>query len=98
MVQLKGLVKMGVAVSTHDRIVTLPVGVGSTLHLAGELFEDFAGAPMTHVAYKGSVPAITDVVGGRVELMFDVDHGAAARAVGRLRAIAVLRRPPVVPA
>ena len=66
------------------------VGVGSTLHLAGELFEDFAGAPMTHVAYKGSVPAITDVVGGRVELMFDSPTTALPHVQsGRLRAIAV---------
>lgn len=66
------------------------VGVGSTLHLAGELFEDFAGSPMTHVAYKGSVPAITDVVGGRVELMFDSPTTALPHVQsGRLRAIAV---------
>lgn len=66
------------------------VGVGSTLHLAGELFEDFAGSPMTHVAYKGSVPAITDVVGGRVELMFDSPTTAMPHVQsGRLRAIAV---------
>ena len=66
------------------------VGVGSTLHLAGELFEDFVGAPMTHVAYKGSVPAITDVAGGRVELMFDSPTTALPHVQsGRLRAIAV---------
>lgn len=66
------------------------VGVGSTLHLAGELFENFAGAPMTHVAYKGSVPAITDVVGGRVDLMFDSPTTALPHVQsGKLRAIAV---------
>jgi tripartite-type tricarboxylate transporter receptor subunit TctC len=66
------------------------VGVGSTLHLAGELFEDHAGAPMTHVAYKGSVAAITDVVGGRVDLMFDSPTTALPHVQsGRLRAIAV---------
>ena len=66
------------------------VGVGSTLHLAGELFEDFAGSPMTHVAYKGSVPAITDVAGGRIELMFDSPTTALPHVQsGRLRAIAV---------
>jgi tripartite-type tricarboxylate transporter receptor subunit TctC len=64
--------------------------VGSTLHLAGELFEDFTGAPMTHVAYKGSVAAITDVVGGRVDLMFDSPTTALPHVQsGRLRAIAV---------
>jgi tripartite-type tricarboxylate transporter receptor subunit TctC len=66
------------------------VGVGSTLHLAGELFEDFTGSPMTHVAYKGSVPAITDVVGGRVDLMFDSPTTALPHVQsGKLRAIAV---------
>jgi tripartite-type tricarboxylate transporter receptor subunit TctC len=66
------------------------VGVGSTLHLAGELFEDHAGSPMTHVAYKGSVPAITDVAGGRVDLMFDSPTTALPHVQsGRLRAIAV---------
>jgi len=66
------------------------VGVGSTLHLAGELFEDFTGSPMTHVAYKGSVAAITDVVGGRVDLMFDSPTTALPHVQsGRLRAIAV---------
>lgn len=66
------------------------VGVGSTLHLAGELFEDFTGSPMTHVAYKGSVPAITDVVGGRVDLMFDSPTTALPHVQsGRLRAVAV---------
>jgi tripartite-type tricarboxylate transporter receptor subunit TctC len=66
------------------------VGVGSTLHLAGELFEDFTSAPMTHVAYKGSVAAITDVVGGRVDLMFDSPTTALPHVQsGRLRAIAV---------
>lgn len=66
------------------------VGVGSTLHLAGELFEDHAGAPMTHVAYKGSVPAITDVVGGRVDLMFDSPTTSLPHVQsGKLRAIAV---------
>ncbi len=66
------------------------VGVGSTLHLAGEQFEDHAGSPMTHVAYKGSVAAITDVVGGRVELMFDSPTTALPHVqAGRLRAITV---------
>ena len=66
------------------------VGVGSTLHLAGELFQDSVGSPMTHVAYKGSVPAITDVVGGRVDLMFDSPTTALPQVqAGKLRAIAV---------
>jgi len=45
-------------------------GIGSGLHLAGELFKDQAGLDMLHVAYKGTPPAINDVIGGVVPLMF----------------------------
>jgi len=45
-------------------------GVGSGLHLAGELFKAQAGIEMLHVPYKGSPQAITDVIGGQVPLMF----------------------------
>lgn len=45
-------------------------GIGSGLHLAGELFKSQAGVEMLHVAYKGSPPAINDVIGGTVPLMF----------------------------
>jgi tripartite-type tricarboxylate transporter receptor subunit TctC len=45
-------------------------GVGGTLHLAGELFKSMAGVDMNHVSYKGGAPAVVDVVGGHVELMF----------------------------
>lgn len=45
-------------------------GVGSGLHLAGELFKQQAGVDMLHVAYKGTAPAINDVLGGVVPLMF----------------------------
>lgn len=45
-------------------------GIGSGLHLAGELFKDQANVDMLHVAYKGSPPAINDVLGGTVPLMF----------------------------
>lgn len=45
-------------------------GVGSGLHLAGELFKEHTGIDMLHVAYKGTPPALNDVVGGVVPLMF----------------------------
>ena len=45
-------------------------GVGSGLHLAGELFKEHAGIDMLHVAYKGTPPALNDVMGGVVPLMF----------------------------
>lgn len=46
-------------------------GTGGITHLAGELFKTRAGVTMTHVAYKGAAPALTDLMGGQVELLFD---------------------------
>lgn len=46
-------------------------GNGTTIHLSGELFKKMAGIDMVHVAYRGSAPAVTDLVGGQVDLMFD---------------------------
>src|SRR5271169_3807094 len=46
-------------------------GTGSGSHLAGELFKTMAGVDMIHIPYRGSAPALTDVIGGRVEVMFD---------------------------
>ena len=46
-------------------------GSGSTSHLAGELFKSMAGVDMTHVAYKGSAPAMTDLLSGRIAMTFD---------------------------
>ncbi len=45
-------------------------GIGSTLHLAGELFKRAAGVDMIHVPYKGAAPAATDLAGGQIPLMF----------------------------
>ena len=50
-----------------------PRGVG---HLAGEMLKQRAGIEMTHINYNGSAPALTDVVAGRVPLMFDIWHSA----------------------
>jgi tripartite-type tricarboxylate transporter receptor subunit TctC len=46
-------------------------GVGASAHLAGELFKSVAKVDITHVPYKGSGPALTDVMGGQLDLMFD---------------------------
>ncbi|KAF0137472.1 MAG: conserved exported protein of unknown function [Xanthobacteraceae bacterium] len=45
-------------------------GVGSTIHLSGEIFKKMAGVEMTHVPYRGAGPAVNDLVGGQVDLMF----------------------------
>ncbi len=46
-------------------------GIGSTLHVAGELFKMMAGVDIVHVPYRGGAPAMVDLIGGRVQLMFD---------------------------
>ena len=66
------------------------IGQGGSIHLAGELFRSMAGLEMTHVPYKGSAPALTDVIGGQVSLMFDAGVSALPQVrAGKLRALAV---------
>jgi tripartite-type tricarboxylate transporter receptor subunit TctC len=63
-----------------------PRGVG---HLAGEMLKQRAGISMTHINYNGSAPALTDVIAGRVPLMFDIWHSAKRYvASGDLKLIA----------
>ena len=65
-------------------------GSGTSIHLAGELFKVMAGVQMTHVPYKGSAPAIADLLGGQVQLMFDNLPSALPQIrAGKLRALAV---------
>ena len=47
-------------------------GNGSSNHLSGELLKSLTGAPMQHIPYKGSAPALTDVVSGQLTFMFDI--------------------------
>lgn len=65
-------------------------GAGTPLHLAGELFTRQAGIKALHVPYKGSAPALNDLMGGRVDMMCDV-LGTSIELVraGKLRALAV---------
>lgn len=65
-------------------------GNGTSIHLAGALFCAMAGIEMTHVPYRGSGPAVTDLVAGRLGCMFDsVTSAAPHLTAGRLRALAV---------
>jgi len=65
-------------------------GNGTPQHLAGELFNTMAGVKMTHVPFKGAVPAINDLLGGRISLIFSSAPPALPHvATGRLRALAV---------
>ena len=65
-------------------------GNGTSIHLSGELFKAMTGVQMTHVPYKGSAPALTDLVGGQVQLMFDnLPSSLAFIKAGKLQALAV---------
>src|SRR5260221_5836471 len=46
-------------------------GFGTTLHLSGEMMNSMAGVEVTHIPYRGAGPALTDLLGGRVDLLFD---------------------------
>jgi len=66
------------------------VGVGTPPHLAGELFKVMTGINMVHVPYRGSAPAITGMIGGQVQVLFDaVPSSLAHIQSGALRALAV---------
>ena len=65
-------------------------GNGGISHLAGELFAGMAGVKLTHVPYKGTSPAVTDLLGGQVQMMFSVIPTALPYVkAARLRALAV---------
>jgi len=73
---------------------------GSAGHLAGELFKRMAGIEMTHVPYKGAAPAMTDLIAGQVQLMFDNLASALTQIkAGKVRALAVTtaKRTPLAP-
>ena len=65
-------------------------GTGSTSHVAGELFKSMTGVNMVHVPYRGEAPALTDLIGGQVQVMFDVLTGSLPHIrSGALRAVAM---------
>lgn len=75
-------------------------GVGTSSHLAGELFQIVTGTKMLHVPYKGSGPAMNDLVGGQVNSAFDpLSSSLSFAKSGKLRALAVTgdKRSPVLP-
>jgi tripartite-type tricarboxylate transporter receptor subunit TctC len=65
-------------------------GSGTSIHLSAELFKSMTGVQMQHVPYKGSAPALQDLVGGQVQLMFDnLPSSLALIKAGKLRPLAV---------
>lgn len=75
-------------------------GTGGANHLSGELFKLLAGVDMVHIPYKGAAPALNDLLGGQIPVMFDSVPGVLPHIqAGKLRALAVtsLKRSPALP-
>ena len=75
-------------------------GSGTSVHLSGELFKHMTGCDMTHVPYKGAGPALTDLIAGQVQVLFDnLPSSAPHIKGGRIRALAVTsaKREPSMP-
>ena len=75
-------------------------GSGSTQHIAAELFKDQAGVFITHIPYRGSGPALVDLVGGQVQLSFDTMPSVIGQVkAGRIKALGVAssKRNPQLP-
>lgn len=81
---------LAAAKAEPDRLSYGTYGTGTSAHLAGELFKHMAKVNLTTVPYKGAAPAITDLLGGQIQVIFTTVASAASLvAAGQLRAIAV---------
>jgi len=81
---------IALATAAPGKLNYASAGVGSVPHLAGELFKLIAKVDVTHIPYKGSSPAITDLLGGQVSMFFDNMASAVPYVrAGRLRALAI---------
>jgi tripartite-type tricarboxylate transporter receptor subunit TctC len=75
-------------------------GAGTSIHMSGEMFKQLTGTDIVHVPYKGSAPAVTDLLGGQVQMMFDNIPSALPHIrSGKLKALATTgaRRDPSLP-
>jgi tripartite-type tricarboxylate transporter receptor subunit TctC len=78
------------AKANPGKVAMASAGNGTSGHLAGELFKTKAGVDLLHVPYRGGPPAVTDLLGGRVQVLFDVlTNSLALIRSGKLRALAV---------
>src|SRR5215468_8381007 len=77
------------AKANPGKINMASAGIGGPQHVAGELFKFMAGVDLVHVPYRGSTPAVTDLLAGQVQVMFDVTPTAFPQIkAGKLRALA----------
>jgi len=91
---------IALAKKSPGKLVMASGGAGNTGHLGGELFKAMTGTYMLHVPYRGSPAAITDLIGGQADLIFDNISSVGAHVKsGRVRGIAVsgLKRSPTFP-
>ncbi len=87
---------VALAKAKPDSLNYASTGAGSSNHLTTELFKSIAGVELNHVPYKGGAPAITDVLGGQVEVMFVSATSVLAHIrSGKMRALAVTSRQPI---
>jgi tripartite-type tricarboxylate transporter receptor subunit TctC len=87
---------IALAKSTPGALTYASAGNGSPQHLAGEMFKRMAGVDMLHVPYKGSGPAMTDLMGAQVQLMIETAPAAQPHIKsGKLRALATTTAQPV---
>lgn len=78
------------AKSSPGKLSFASAGIGQSQHLSGELFRSMAGIDIVHIPYKGTGPATTDLLGGRVDMMFgNVPAALPHIKAGKLRALAV---------
>ena len=78
------------AKANPNKINMASAGIGSSNHLSGELFKLMSGAPMLHVPYRGAAPALTDLIGGQVQVIFSaVPSTVEYIKADKVRALAV---------
>jgi tripartite-type tricarboxylate transporter receptor subunit TctC len=78
------------AKANPGKINMASAGIGSVQHVAGELFKSMTGTDMVHVPYRGTTPALADLLAGQAQVMFDVTPSSTPHIrAGKLRALAV---------
>jgi tripartite-type tricarboxylate transporter receptor subunit TctC len=81
---------IGYAKANPGKINMASAGNGSPQHIAGEQFKMMAGVNLTHVPYRGNAPALTDLIGGQVQIMFDTTPASIEHIrAGQIRPLAV---------